>query len=733
MLSGESPKKWPRRVIRLLGAGVGATVAGPLGAAVGGMLSSIVSDHAAHLIDEYAQLTAEKLSEFAVHYCYDQFRKLEATPPLEAVLREALRASLRDIRLHFGNDVEAFTGWFENWDQALNGSSAFRIELPSEMINCFVSTSGVLNGPEEAINQIFRFTMEALDASARATKSNSLSITGAGHFRSIPPELLRLLTEHLSNILGTRFQESLVIPEHDLAWKTALLELQRRTEIGIGVLLDRTSRILDILEEQLRRAEEDKRIAQEEARGLRVENRDYINKYEKLLEGLSGREPAEKSLEPLLAGDLNEAVRLKMEQIKTRTMDIEKLARDWADLGDMQDLRLDRPEALRCFREAWRLDSKLLYYGFRLAQIGNDLLQFSEAIVVCEDMLSKTREVGQLAGILTVLADSYRQINLVDKAERIYLEALKLLRRLSRSKPPIELDSLAVLLSNLGTLYQITQRPGKAKSAYLESLKIYRKLALSNPQLFRDSVAATQSKLGTLYIATHQTKMAEKVFHEALDIQRDLALTNDLAISPDVAATLVNLAVLYRSSNRLKEAEAHYQEAIDSLRKLSANRPAFLPKLALAINNLANLYRVTDRIEEAEIAHLEALRIRRDVALSVALCGEQPPLSDVAMSANNLGNVYGDMKRWEEGEAVFQEAVMILRGLAVMNPQEYLPRLAMTLNNVARLYRDMDRLVDCEANCREAQAILQPFWENKSAPIRRSYVGNLPQSESLRP
>src|SRR5580698_6412307 len=101
VMAAPSPSHWPKTVVRLVAAGIGATVAGPLGASLGGMLGGVLSDHAgvlseraAELIQEYVEKGGDKLSEFGVHYCYEQFRDLHGHPPLEAVLREALREAL---------------------------------------------------------------------------------------------------------------------------------------------------------------------------------------------------------------------------------------------------------------------------------------------------------------------------------------------------------------------------------------------------------------------------------------------------------------------------------------------------------------------------------------------------------------------------------------------------------------------------------------------------------------
>jgi hypothetical protein len=65
-----------------------------LGAALGGIAGGAISEQAAHILEKYAERGGELLSEFGVHYCYDQFQETRAHPPLEDVLREALHRAL---------------------------------------------------------------------------------------------------------------------------------------------------------------------------------------------------------------------------------------------------------------------------------------------------------------------------------------------------------------------------------------------------------------------------------------------------------------------------------------------------------------------------------------------------------------------------------------------------------------------------------------------------------------
>jgi hypothetical protein len=64
-----APTNWRKCAIKLVGAGIGTAVAGPLGTALGGALGGLFSEQAENLLAEYAGAGGEKLAEFGVHYC----------------------------------------------------------------------------------------------------------------------------------------------------------------------------------------------------------------------------------------------------------------------------------------------------------------------------------------------------------------------------------------------------------------------------------------------------------------------------------------------------------------------------------------------------------------------------------------------------------------------------------------------------------------------------------------
>ena len=122
--------------------------------------------------------------------------------------------------------------------------------------------------------------------------------------------------------------------------------------------------------------------------------------------------------------------------------------------------------------------------------------------------------------------------------------------------------AVATTYNNLATLLAQSNRYEKAEALYLEALKDYRTLAKGNPSAFAPDVAMTCNNLANLFAHSNRYEEAEALYREALDIRRSLAEDNPAAFAPDVAMTCNNLANLLAQSNRYEEAEALYREAL---------------------------------------------------------------------------------------------------------------------------------------------------------------------------
>jgi tetratricopeptide (TPR) repeat protein len=449
---------------------------------------------------------------------------------------------------------------------------------------------------------------------------------------------------------------------------------------------ERIGRILEFQEQQLKRAEGEKRIAEEEVCTARAEKQKWVNKYIKLLEDVVARKevPGESSLAELLeAGDLDGAIRLKTAQIEKREGEVKKLAHDWFELGRVHELRFAWPDVMECYSRAWQLDRDDPGYGFQYAYFAEKQKRFGDAI-------------------------------------NVYLEALSTYRRLAEANPEAYLPrvGVAATLNNLGILYSVAERMKEAETAYLEAFSTFRRLAEADPEAYwpRVGVATTLNNLGILYSATERMKEAETAYLEALSTQWLLTEANPKAYL-QFAKTLNNLGNLYFATERMKKAEMAYLEALKPQRLMAevaeADPEAYLPDVAETLTNLGNLYRDTGRMKEAETAYLEVLSTYRRLAEA----NLKAYLPDVAETLTNLGILYSATERMKEAETAYLEALSTFRRLAEANPEAYLPRvtaaLATTLNNLGILYRATERMKEAEEYCGAGQAICEPLWRQQ--------------------
>jgi tetratricopeptide (TPR) repeat protein len=657
---------WAKPAIRIAAAGFGAAVAGPLGGAVGGWLGDALGGFAADLVEKYAEKFGDKAAEKLLDLGADSLvEKLkESAPNLESAYRDALRLSLAEVHSHFSG---GFDDWFANWNFCLAAS------VPLDLLPIHADQL-----VPEKLDDLFRLTLERLDAQGAAMRQKSLSLML--ECRVLPTALLSELNSQLPECLAENFRAIIVKPEYEEGWKQAQLIFQGYANAALGRIDEATQKIdrkTDVLPQMAedtaatrKMLERSFDIAVQEGRvterQLEEKNADIARLTEelrKLQEQLATRasEPAEARLSDLLAaGNLAGALRLKTQQVETRRSEAEKLPRDLFELGTIHELRFDWPSAFAAHREAWRLERNP-EYGFKYAYTAQRQNRFSEAIGVYEVLRRMYTNPADVAGTL----------------------------------------------NNLAILYRATQRIKEAEEAYREALSIYRELAQANPEAYRPYVATTLNNLALLYSDTQRMKEAEEAYREALSIRRELAQANPEAYLPDVAMTLNNLALLYSDTQRMKQAEEAYREALSTYCELAqANPEAYRPYVALTLNNLALLYSATQRMKQAEEAYHEALSTYRELAQATP----EAYRPYVATTLNNLALLYSATQRMKQAEEAYREALSIRRELAQANPEAYLPDVAMTLNNLALLYSATQRMKEAEEACREAEGLLEPLW-----------------------
>ena len=247
--------------IRIVFAGLGSAVAGPLGAAIGGFTASALGIPAAHLardlLEKFGDDAAKKLLDTGADSLANKLK--DTAPNLQATYREAFRQSLASIR---ANAFPEYAEWFDHWDVALR---ALSFELKLNPIHL-----GQLN--QDGLDLFFRNTLERLDAQGRARRRFFSSFV---HARSVPGPLIDRLRTELPGFFKQHFESLIVTDEYSRSWKEAELLFQSAT-LGfvqsIKVNTDKISGMARKIDELYRltvdNAERDNRISSAEARAL---------------------------------------------------------------------------------------------------------------------------------------------------------------------------------------------------------------------------------------------------------------------------------------------------------------------------------------------------------------------------------------------------------------------------------------------------------------------------------
>ena len=231
--------------VRLAAASFGALAFGPLGAILGGTLAEIFKDHIGNVGEDLFKVPGEKISEFLIHDCYEQFRELRERP-LESVARQSLRAALQEI----SPSAPEYEDWFKNWDTHLNGTAP----LPLSGLTQIITSDELHSAPEATLDRLFRATMERLDGEARASANKSISIAPQS-FRTIDAHLVEILKQRLPEPLHRHFHELLEQPENSPALQQVTAHFRANVQEHLRQILhlaietkQDTTRIREILE-----------------------------------------------------------------------------------------------------------------------------------------------------------------------------------------------------------------------------------------------------------------------------------------------------------------------------------------------------------------------------------------------------------------------------------------------------------------------------------------------------
>jgi CHAT domain-containing protein/Tfp pilus assembly protein PilF len=263
------------------------------------------------------------------------------------------------------------------------------------------------------------------------------------------------------------------------------------------------------------------------------------------------------------------------------------------------------------------------------------------------------------AECLSDLASLYRYTGKYDKAETLFLSALKIRKEKSGENS----ENYAYTLNNLSLLYKETARYFEAEESYLKVKSIFEKIYSENSPF----IAVVLNNLGTLYMEMGQYLKSEPLFIKALDIYKETIGEEHLYYMN----ALHNFAALYVRMGLYDRAEPMYRKSLALKEKIYGKKH---PDYALTLNDLGDIYVKRNEFEKAEKIYKEA------VDLVSKNQGEQT--SSYALVLNGLARTYSLKGKYDVAENMFKKVIEIDRKIYGENHPDYITDLA----NLAEMY-----------------------------------------------
>jgi len=205
----------------------------------------------------------------------------------------------------------------------------------------------------------------------------------------------------------------------------------------------------------------------------------------------------------------------------------------------------------------------------------------------------------QRANVLNRLGIVYRQLQLFDKAQSAYAEALLLREKLTQEDSKRHKNDLAWTYNNLGILYENRKVFALAEKNHLKALSLRQDLMEREGREYAYFVSCSMHNLGELYKSSNKPEKAENFLKSVLKSRRELFKKNPKKLMHPLASTLHELATLYLSMGRVEASEKLYGEALVLRRELvQYNVEAYQYVLADTLNALITLYQKANKVEE---------------------------------------------------------------------------------------------------------------------------------------
>ncbi len=291
------------------------------------------------------------------------------------------------------------------------------------------------------------------------------------------------------------------------------------------------------------------------------------------------------------------------------------------------------------------------------------------------------------AGVRSIIGNAYRNLSVLDKAERNLAASLDIRRRVLGEHALVArslLDWAALLHDRMDYV--------AAERHIREALEMQRRLqGAQSPE-----IAKSLAELSVMLSQLERMDEAEAVVREALTMQRRLLGDEH----PEVARSLHYLAQVREMKHDWSGAETYYREALALRRKTLGEQH---PDTAMSLDHLAGTLRHAHRYDEAAELFDQALVFCRN-----AFGDEHPRIATLLHAQADLALAQHHLA---VAEALHRQGLEMMRRLV----GEGDPRLLVGLRKLAWVLQNTGHLVEAEELFREALDVARTAFgeENK--------------------
>ncbi len=311
---------------------------------------------------------------------------------------------------------------------------------------------------------------------------------------------------------------------------------------------------------------------------------------------------------------------------------------------------------------------------------------YARLVELRERLLGRLTDPGLRATNLVNLGRAYRILGEVERAIRLYEEALAIARKMG------DRTREGRFLGNLGTAYLDLGRVEQAITFYEQSLEIFRQIGDRR----REGVVI--GNLGNAYYNLGQFERAIELYEEALAIAREVG---DRARE---GRYLGNLSRAYRILGQVERAIELYEEALAIARDIGDRRGE-----GTALGNLGIAYRGLGQVEQAITCYEQALVIACEI-------GDR---REEGTQLSHLGSAYyRNLGQFERAIEFYEQALAIAREIG------YRKLEGNTLGNLGSSYRDLGRGERAIQLYEEALVIFREIGDRWAEGVTLGNLGN---------